>query len=186
MLNKNLKAKSKSENRMKILEPLFLNAIEKLLQNKVEFLLIGGYAVNYYGFNRYTGDMDFWINPTEQNKFLFLNALRAMDCSIKTIEAIDKLKFPVPEVFSLNDPPLRIDFLTQVNLVKFEEAWPKKKVLKISELELPVVDYHSLILMKINTGRGKDKIDVEELNKINQHSSDKSIREIIKNFLRRP
>ena len=57
---------------MKILEPLFVNVIEKLMDCKVEFLLIGGYAVNYYGYGRYTGDIDFWLRPGEVNKIKFL------------------------------------------------------------------------------------------------------------------
>jgi len=48
---------------MKILEPVFIQVIESLLKCQVEFLLIGGYAVNYYGYGRYTGDIDFWLRP---------------------------------------------------------------------------------------------------------------------------
>lgn len=168
---------------MKILEPLFIEAIEKLLVNKVEFLLIGGYAVNYYGFNRYTGDIDFWINPTEENKINFLAAMKSLKCDADTIDAIRKIPFPSKEVFFLSEPPLRIDFITSVNLVEFAEAWDKRNSMSIKNFELPVVDYYSLILMKMNTGRSKDKIDVEELHKINLHSKDKSIVTLIKKML---
>ena len=80
---------------------------------------------------------------------------------------------------------MRIDFLTSVNLVKFNDAWPKRKTMTIKNREMPVVDYHSLLLMKINTGSAKDKIDVEELHKINQHSKDQSILDIIKNLFKK-
>jgi len=158
---------------MKILEPLFIDAIEKLLYNKVEFMLIGGYAVNYYGFHRYTGDLDFWINPTEENKSAFIDALVQLKCSPSNIGRIKNEIFPVTDVISIGEPPLRIDFLTKVNLVEFSDAWPKRNFLKVNNLELPIVDYHSLILMKMTTSRGKDKIDIEELQKIHQRKSKK-------------
>ena len=76
---------------MKILEPLFQHVIEKLLENSVEFLLIGGYAVNYHGYGRYTGDMDFWLKPTEENKKHFLKSLAALNRDAGDIEEISKL-----------------------------------------------------------------------------------------------
>lgn len=153
---------------MKILEPLFIEVIEKLLENSLEFLLIGGYAVNYYGYGRYTGDMDFWMRPTEENKTNFLHALAALNRDKEDIEEIRKLDFTQSQVISMGEPPLRIDFLTKVNLVNFEEAWQKKKFLTVKNLHLPVVDYQHLILTKINTGRNKDKLDLDELQKINK------------------
>ena len=56
---------------MKFLEPLFKEVILELLQSKVSFLLIGGYAVNYYGYGRFTGDIDFWIKPGQNRAFQF-------------------------------------------------------------------------------------------------------------------
>lgn len=56
---------------MKILEPLFVDVLKKLNETKTSFMLIGGYAVNYYGYGRYTGDLDIWLNPDEGNKKTF-------------------------------------------------------------------------------------------------------------------
>ncbi len=82
---------------MKILEPLFINVINKLLEANVEFLLIGGYAVNYYGYGRYTGDIDFWLNPTNENKNNFLNALTALDRNADDIEQIREFDFTIAQ-----------------------------------------------------------------------------------------
>ena len=152
---------------MKILEPLFIQVIEKLLECRVEFILIGGYAVNYYGYGRYTGDMDFWLRPDEENKINFLRALTMLKRNEDDVDEIRKLDFTLAQVISMGEPPLRIDFLTQVNLVNFNDAWKKKNMLEVKNFLLPVVDYDHLILTKINTGRPKDKLDLDELQKIN-------------------
>ncbi len=153
---------------MKIFEPLFIDVIEKLLQNNVEFLLIGGYAVNYYGYGRYTGDIDFWLRPDNANKQNFLKALHELKRNPIEIEEIGKLDFALAQVLSIGELPLRIDFLTKVNLVSFNEAWQKRRAFPLKNLELQVVDYHHLILMKLNTGRPKDKLDIDELQRINR------------------
>lgn len=156
---------------MKIFQPLFINAIKKLIKNDVEFLLIGGYAVNYYGYGRYTGDIDFWIRPTSENKILFLKALEDLERNKEDINEIGKLDFSKAQVFTIGEEPLRIDFLTKVNMVNFDEAWQKRKYMPLEDLQLPVVGYDHLILTKISTGRTKDLLDLEELQKINQNKS---------------
>ena len=157
---------------MKIFEPLFINVIEKLLQCDVEFILIGGYAVNYYGYGRYTGDIDFWLKPDNANKEKFLKTLAALNRSSEEIEEIEKLDFTLPQVVSIGELPLRVDFLTKVNLVNFDEAWQKRKAFPLKNFVLPVVDYHHLILTKFNTGRPKDKLDIDELQRINPLKND--------------
>ncbi len=82
------------------------------------------------------------------------------------IKVIEKLNFSEAQVLSIGEPPLRIDFLTKVNLVDFESAWNRRNLFSVNEHQLPVVDYEHLILTKINTGRLKDKLDLEELQKI--------------------
>jgi hypothetical protein len=95
---------------MKILEPLFIEVAEKLLECEVEFLLIGGYAVNYYGFARYTGDMDFWLKPTNENKLNFLKAIELLGRKKEDIELLKSYDFTLPQVISMGEQPLRIDF----------------------------------------------------------------------------
>ena len=73
----------------------------------------------------------------------------------------------------MGEVPLRIDFLTVVNQVNFDEAWKKRKEWPVENFLVPVVDYDHLILTKISTGRTKDKLDLEELQKINQGKNKK-------------
>ncbi len=153
---------------MKILEPLFIEVIEKLFQCNVDFILIGGYAVNYHGYGRYTGDIDFWLRSTAENKTNFLKALELLDKDVSDIESLKDIDFSQPQVISIGQPPLKIDFLTRVSLVDFEEAWQKRNCFELKEMKVPVIDYHNLILTKFNTGRPKDKLDLDELQKIHQ------------------
>lgn len=153
---------------MKICEPLFIEVIEKLIQCEVKFLLIGGYAVNYYGYGRYTGDIDFLIETSEENKNRFINFLVALNRDNDAIEKIKQINFKNAQVISLGEQPLRVDFLTKVNLVEFDDAWNKKRYFQLKNQNVPVVDYEHLILTKISTGRTKDKLDIEELQKINK------------------
>jgi hypothetical protein len=154
---------------MKILEPVFKDIIFKLLKHNVSFLLIGGYAVNYYGYGRYTGDIDFWIKPDNENKQRLLNVFVDLGKSRIELKEIEELDFSIARTISLGTPPLRIDFLTIVNLVNFDDAWEKRVEWQLEEFKVPIVDYHHLVLTKFNTGRTKDKLDLEELQKINQN-----------------
>lgn len=151
---------------MKFLHPSFLEVLNPLIACSVDFLIIGGYAVNYYGFGRPTGDMDIWLKPDNQNKQHCLNAFKALNYPKENINNISKLNFEKAQVFFVGEEPLRIDFLTKVNIVDFEEAWAKRKILSYSELDIPVIDYEHLVLTKITTGRTKDKLDLEELQKV--------------------
>ena len=78
---------------MKILDPLFVDVAQKLIICDVEFLLIGGYTVNYYGFARYTGDLDFWLKPTNQNKIKFLRAIELLGSNKEDIEHLRAYDF---------------------------------------------------------------------------------------------
>ncbi len=68
----------------------------------------------------------------------------------------------------MGQEPLRVDFLTKVNLVAFDEAWTKRNNFPLKDFQVPIVDYQHLILTKFTTGRTKDKLDLEELQKINR------------------
>ena len=88
---------------MKILEPLFRKVIIQLLESKVEFLLIGGYAVNYYGYGRYTGDIDFWIKPDNKNKLLLLDTFKKLGRNADDIDKISKLDFTKPQILLIGE-----------------------------------------------------------------------------------
>ncbi|MBK9983462.1 MAG: nucleotidyltransferase [Saprospiraceae bacterium] len=136
-----------------------------LIQNHVEFLLIGGYAVIYHGYNRSTGDMDLWLNPTNENRDKIINALTASGFETEDLETLSNVDFTKHFAFSIGIEPQKIDFITYINQVSFDEAYRNKVMYSFENMQIPVINIRELILSKINTGRKKDEADVEELQK---------------------
>ncbi len=140
--------------------------LKRLLEFEIDFLLIGGFAVNFHGFNRPTGDMDIWLKPTNENKEKFIKMIRSEGFNEEGISYIAKLDFTKPCVFHTGQIPLRIDFLTFITIVKFDEAFSQKVLLPLGDKFVPVLHVNDLILSKMTSDRIKDKLDVEELQKI--------------------
>jgi predicted nucleotidyltransferase len=153
---------------MNILYPQHRIFLEVLLKNNVDFILIGGYAVNYYGYNRVTGDMDIWIKPDNNNKELLLDALNALDFDEEGIAIIRSWDFTKPQKFHIGNEkqPDKTEFMTHISGVKYGEAASNKTIAMIDGLKLPIIHYNNLIQNKAATGRIKDKADIEYLEKI--------------------
>lgn len=139
-----------------------------LLKYKVEFILIGGYAVIYYGYERGTADMDLWLKPTNENRDKFIAAMLEHGISDETTNALQKMDFTTAKVLTIGNKPSQIDFLTKVQGVTYEEADKEKRILPMKDWAIPVIHYHHLITMKMVTGRPQDKVDVDVLQKINK------------------
>lgn len=91
------------------------NILKTLIAHEVEFMMIGGYAFIYHGYNRVTSDMDIWIKADNDNKMKLLNGLanlRFDDAGIKTIQAWD---FTKPQLFYIVKVPERNDFMTFIS-----------------------------------------------------------------------
>lgn len=143
--------------------------LKLLVTHRVSFILIGGYAVNYYGYERTTGDMDLWLERSNANKEHLIGALIEFGIEEHDVEQLGKLDFDeIPPIFFIGDIPKRIDFLTEINNVKFEDAIKQVKMLTVEDFQIPVINYQHLILSKITSNRMKDKADIEELQRINR------------------
>jgi hypothetical protein len=155
---------------MNILFEEHITIIASLIKHKVEFMLVGGYAVIHYGYRRTTGDMDLWIKPDNQNKQNLIEVLKEMNFDLEELKELASLDFTTHILFSIGDEPFKVDFMTYVNMVKWEEANNEKIYAEIENLKIPIIHLNHLILSKINNDRLKDKSDVEELQKIqNKH-----------------
>lgn len=144
------------------------NLLEALLKNNVDFILIGGYAVNYYGYNRVTGDMDIWIKPDNNNKELLLQALGSLGFDEEGIETIRTWDFTQAQKFRIgnDNSPDATEFMTHISGVNFSDAAIHKIETTIDGLPLPFIHINNLIINKKATGRTKDLADVEYLEKI--------------------
>ena len=131
--------------------------LQSLLENKVEFLVVGAYAMAAYGYPRATGDLDLWIFASSENAEKVYKALGEFGAPI---EQIDKNSFSEKGIiFQIGVAPCRIDILTQIDGVEFEQAYPKRKEIEIDGIKFPIISKEDLILNKESTGREKDKLD---------------------------
>ena len=148
-----------------------IDLLKALINNHVRFMLIGGYAVIHYGYERTTGDMDIWLQLGNDNKNKLLKALEEFGIEEDDIEQLRNMNFvnPLP-VFFIGEKPRRIDFVTLISNISFEVAIEKVNYFSIGEnVKVPVIHFDHLILSKKSTGRIKDKADIEELKRINKN-----------------
>lgn len=132
----------------------------KLLNSaNAEYLLVGGYAVNYHGYARSTGDMDIWIGPSGENPAKVARALQAFGFAGASAEMLSR-----PEmVIRMGVPPLRLEILTSISGVDFAACFLSREVADIDGLPVPVIRLADLLRNKRAAGRLKDLADVEEL-----------------------
>lgn len=139
-----------------------------LIQKDVCFLLIGGYAVIYHGYKRTTGDMDLWIEPSNETKTKLLDVLENFEFDKDGIAYLRKLDFTKHLAFHFWEEPERVDCLTHISNINFKEAYEHKIIADIEGIAVPIIQYNDLILSKMTTNRLKDKADIEELQRINK------------------
>ena len=139
--------------------------------NKVNYLTIGGFAVNIYGYGRNTGDIDIFIEDSIENRENLRVALK--QSGIGDFENISTIQFvPSWTDISLNFN-LRLDIMTSVKGLEnttFKELLAKAYIVEISGTPVYFLDYDNLIKAKKAANRPKDLLDIEELEKINKKS----------------
>jgi len=141
--------------------------LKKLVSGNVDFILVGGYAVNYYGYTRTTGDIDLWLKPDNDNRDRLISVLIKEGFSKAGINKIQSLDFTSMVAFHSGELPFKIDFMTHISGLTFSAAIGKKESLLVDDFVIPVLNFEHLILSKMSTSRKRDKVDVEELQKIN-------------------
>ena len=135
--------------------------LQILLDLKVEFIVVGAYALAAHGFPRATGDIDIWVNPDEKNSKKVYKALASFGAPISEIRE-DEFSQP-GIIFQIGVAPRRIDLITKINAVEFEEADSDKIIVDIDDLKIPVLSIDKLIKNKMATGREKDLLDAKLL-----------------------
>ncbi len=153
---------------MDLLNSEFLLFLSCATKNNLKYLLVGGYAVNYYGYNRNTRDMDVWLEPTNENRNIFINTLMCMNYSEQEVSPLYEEDFTQLFKATIGPYDASIDVLTFFHTcVNFEEAYSKKEILEIEKnITANFVSYEVLIEMKLNTHREKDLWDVARLDEL--------------------
>ena len=132
-----------------------------LNSNKVEYLVVGGYALAAYGHPRYTGDLDFWIGTDAANAERVLNALAQFGFGALGIGK-DDLTTP-NRVIQLGYPPGRIDLLTSIDGVDFPASFQRRMTVLVDGIDLHFISLEDFKANKKAVGRHQDLADLEAL-----------------------
>jgi hypothetical protein len=144
-----------------LLNPDFAEMLSELSAEGVQFLLVGAYALAAHGLPRATGDIDIWVRPSEDNGVRVLRALQRFGAPLFDLTA-DDLARP-GTVFQMGLPPRRIDILTAIDGVEFDDAWTGRLTTQVDGIEVSVIGRDDLMRNKRAAGRPKDLVDVEIL-----------------------
>ena len=143
------------------MSPDFKEFLELLNAREVEYLVVGGYAVAFYGYPRYTGDIDIWIATNHENVQKVIDTLKifgfaSLDITIEDLSSEDV-------VIQLGYPPNRIDIMTSATGLYFNECYQLSNISMIDGVEVRFIDAESLKKYKKATNRHRDLDDLENL-----------------------
>ena len=146
----------------------FQEYIVLLNEYKVEYILVGGMAVNIHGYRRTTGDMDLFVNPTRENHLKLAKVHRDFGMHMGEMEDIHNfLDTDKYDVYTFGVSPIQIDIMTKCKGINFKTALRSSIVAKINEnLSIVVINYPNLIKIKKAANRLRDQADIYELERI--------------------
>lgn len=134
-----------------------------LLDNEARFLLVGAFALAAHGAPRATGDLDVWVDATPENAQRVLRALQTFGAPLQALGIVQADFETHEQVVQLGLPPRRIDLLTSITGVGFEEAWPHRVTVRVDSLDIPILGREQLLRNKRALGRARDLADIEAL-----------------------
>jgi len=144
-----------------VLNKDFREFIELLNSHNIKYLIVGGYAVTIHGYPRFTNDIDIWFFIDKTNAENIIKALNAFGFSSLGLKIEDFLN--PNKVIQLGYPPNRIDLLTSISGVEFENCYPKRVEINFEGLKIDFIDLENLKKNKKASGRYKDLNDLENL-----------------------
>jgi predicted nucleotidyltransferase len=135
--------------------------LQILLDEQVDFMIVGAYALGTHGYPRATGDIDIWVKPNNINSKKLYKALARFGAPLGQIQLDEFSTEGV--IFQIGVIPRRIDIITKIDGVTYEEADEDKIIVEIEDLKIPVISLEKLIKNKMATGREKDNLDIKIL-----------------------
>lgn len=141
----------------------FKYLLKLLTLHNVEYLLIGGYAVGYHGYPRATAAMDIWIANRPENARKMVKVIKEFGFNVP--ELSQNLFLEKKKVIRMGQPPVRIEILTEIFGVEFDECYQNRIRARLDDIEVNIIDYVNLIKNKQPVGRAKDLNDLEHLSK---------------------
>lgn len=143
------------------LPPDFKEFLQLLNFHQVEYLLIGGYAVGYYGYPRSTADMDIWVAINPDNAQKIVTTLQ--EFGFNTPDLSIELFLQENKIVRMGIPPMRLEILTTISGVEFENCYKNKTVAQIDNLDVHLINLSDLKQNKQASGRHKDLDDLIHL-----------------------
>lgn len=135
--------------------------LRSFLSHDVRFLVIGGHAVSFHGYPRFTKDLDIWVERDHHNAVRIVDALKDFGFDFDGLS---------PEMFTqesrmiqMGREPNRVDVLHTIKGVSFSDCHARSVKAKIGYLDVPFISKSDLILNKIATGRPQDLADADQL-----------------------
>jgi len=144
----------------------FREFIALLNAAEVRYLVVGGYAVAVHGYPRYTKDLDIWIECSQKNADSLMKALDQFGfgaLGLRVEEFLEK-----DQIVQLGYPPNRIDLLTSLTGISFNDCYEARMTVRIEGLKIDFIDIDNLRKNKTATGRTQDLADLEQLTEEDQ------------------
>jgi hypothetical protein len=136
----------------------FVEMLSALCAEGAEFLVVGAHALAAHGAPRATGDLDIWIRSTPENAARVLSALRTFGAPLFDLTERD---LTTPDVvFQIGLPPSRIDLLTSLTGLTFQDAWTNRVEIAVGNLRVPIIGRNDFVTNKRATGRDRDLADL--------------------------
>lgn len=140
----------------------FKEFIRLLNEQKVEYIIVGGHAVIYHGYVRYTGDLDVWINNSNENADKMMRVIEKF--GFGSIGLTKKDFMEKDSIIQLGYEPDRIDIITSVEGLNFNDSYPRAIETEYDGEKIKLLSLEDLKINKKAAGRLQDLTDLEKLN----------------------
>jgi len=136
----------------------FVEMLSALSAAGADYLIVGAYAMAAHGWPRATGDIDIWVRPTRDNAARVMLALETYGAPLFDLTIDDLTRSDT--VFQIGVPPGRVDILSGVSGIEFDEAWESRISLALDGIETQAIGFEALLKNKLAAGRAKDMADL--------------------------
>ena len=143
------------------MNPDFVDLLRAFVAADVRFLVVGAYALALHGRPRATGDLDVWVEATRENAPRIMRALTAFGAPLLDVSEADFAHEGI--IYAIGLPPGRIDILTQLTGLAFEDAWGDRVRGRFGDIDVDFIGRDAFIRNKKATGRLRDLGDIENL-----------------------
>ncbi|ERJ60430.1 DUF6036 family nucleotidyltransferase [Sphingobacterium paucimobilis] len=138
----------------------FLSCLNK---HEVRYILVGGFAVILHGYSRTTGDMDIWVERTQENYKRLKFAFSEFGMPVFDMTEDNFLSHPSWDVFTFGIPPVAIDIMVKVKGLDFTENYDQSIIFTDDDLLIRTLHKNQLLIAKRSSNRPKDQDDIENL-----------------------